>query len=77
MDLESEKYQQAMFALFRSEGWKSLVEELENLRAVVERIEAVRDNDDLKFRQGQLNVIALVLNLPTEVERIGSDAENL
>ena len=66
-----------MFALFRSKGWKFLVEELENLREVVERLEAVRDNDDLKFRQGQLNVIALVLNLPTEVERMDSDAENL
>ena len=77
MDVENEKYQQAMFALFRSKGWKFLVEELENLREVVDRLEAVRDNDDLKFRQGQLNVIALVLNLPTEVERMDSDAENL
>ena len=41
MDLENEKYQQAMFALFRSKGWKCLVEELENLRTVVERLEAM------------------------------------
>ncbi len=77
MDLETEKYQEAMFALFRSKGWKYLVEDLEKEQEIAEELRTCRDNNDLKFRQGQLDIIALILNKPAEVERIGTDEENL
>jgi len=77
MEPDLEKYQKAMFALFREQGWKFLVEELQNLHDDIAHLEAVRDNDDLKFRQGQLNVIARILRLPDDVEGLEIDAENL
>lgn len=77
MEPDLEKYQQAMFALFRQQGWEFLVEELQNLHDDIAQLEAVRDNDDLKFRQGQLNVIARIMRLPDDVEGLEIDAENL
>jgi len=77
MEPDLEKYQKAMFALFRQQGWEYLVEELQNLHDDIAQLEAVRDNDDLKFRQGQLNVIARIMRLPDDVEGLEIDAENL
>ena len=66
-----------MFALFRSKGLKYLVEDLEKAQIIAEELRTCRDNNDLKFRQGQFDIIALILNKPAEVERIGTDEENL
>ena len=74
---EFEKYQRAMFALFRSEGWKYLCEELDSLKEDIDKVAVVRDNDDLRFRQGQMNVIARVTNLPYSVEQMERDEETL
>lgn len=67
MTPELEKYYNIYFDLFRSEGWKQLIEELTQNAVVINSVEATKDVDDMYFRKGQLNVLAHVINLETAV----------
>lgn len=60
---ELELYYERYFDLFRSEGWKQLIEELKQNAAVVNSVEATKDSNDMHFRKGQLNVLAHLINL--------------
>ncbi len=65
-----EKYCEAMFELFRTDGWQYLINEFEDNKATINSVERARDNDDLQFRKGQLNIIASVLSLRDQVENL-------
>ena len=67
MTPELEKYYNTYFDLFRSEGWKQLIEELTQNAVVINSVEATKDVDDMYFRKGQLNVLAHVINLETVI----------
>ena len=60
---ELELYYERYFDLFRSEGWKQLIEELKQNAAAVNSVEATKDSNDMYFRKGQLNVLAHLVNL--------------
>ena len=46
------------------------VNEFEDNKATINSVERARDNDDLQFRKGQLNIIASVLSLRDQVENL-------
>jgi hypothetical protein len=73
MTPELEKYYNTYFDLFRSEGWKQLIEELTQNAVVINSVEATKDVDDMYFRKGQLNVLAHVINLETAVNNAFDD----
>jgi len=62
---ELEKYYNNYFSLFRNEGWKQLMEELESTARQTSDVQVVKDSEDLYFRKGQLAVMANILNLET------------
>lgn len=67
---EDEKYCEAMFEMMATDGWKILIEQFEENRTNINSVEWTKDNDDLRFRKGQLDVIALVLTLRDQVESL-------
>ena len=76
MDKETEKYYNSLQDIFVMEGWKELMEELSANALNINTVEATRDNDDLNFRKGQLNILAFILNLESTVDHLqkeGSD----
>jgi len=73
MTPELEKYYNTYFDLFRSEGWKQLIEELTQNAVVINSVEATKDVDDMYFRKGQLNVLAHVINFETAVNNAFED----
>ena len=73
MTPELETYYNTYFDLFRTDGWKQLIEELTNNAAVINSVEATKDNDDLYLRKGQLNVLAHVINLETIINNAFED----
>jgi hypothetical protein len=78
MDKETEKYVEAMYEMFRTKGWKELLEDLSKSKEECNSVEATKDNDDLQFRKGQLDIIAFVTSLETQVELlVNEDEENL
>ena len=73
---EDEKYCEAMFAMMATDGWKILLKEYEENRANINSVQWTKDNDDLRFRKGQLDVIASILTLRDQVENL-YDKNNL
>ena len=75
MDKETEKYVEAMYEMFRTKGWKELLKNLSKSKEECNSVEVTRDNDDLQFRKGQLNIIAFVTPLETQVELMVKEHE--
>jgi hypothetical protein len=76
MDKETEQYYNSLQDIFVMEGWKELMKELSANALNINIVEATRDNDDLNFRKGQLNILAFILNLESTVDHLqkeGSD----
>jgi hypothetical protein len=65
LDKETEQYYNKYFDLFRTDGWKQLIEELQQNALVINSVEATKDKYDLYARKGQLNVLAYILNFET------------
>ena len=65
IDQETEQYYNKYFDLFRTEGWKQLIEELQQNAFVINSVEATKDKNDLYVRKGQLNVLAYLINFET------------
>ena len=65
IDQETEQYYNKYFDLFRTPGWKQLIEELKQNALVINSVEATKDKNDLYVRKGQLNVLAYILNFET------------
>jgi hypothetical protein len=54
--------------LFRSEGWKQLLDDLSSNAVMINSVEVTKDLEDLHFRKGQLSVIANLLNLEAQID---------
>ena len=76
MDIETEKYFRNYQELFRCDGWKQLLEELQTNAFQINSVELAKDNEDLFFRKGQLVVLANILNLETQIENAQEAAES-
>lgn len=76
MEREEEKYYQALKDMFRTEGWKVLMDELRNNAIQINSVEVTKDNEDLHFRKGQLNILAFMLNMESTVEHYVEDSND-
>ena len=78
-DRELEKYYEDMLTTFRTDGWKTLTEDLQTNAEGINSVEATKDEKDLYFRKGQLYVISTLLNLEEHVrdayDRLGEDPD--
>lgn len=68
LDKETEEYYSKYFDLFRTEGWKQLIEELRQNALIINSVENTKDRDDLFIRKGQLKVLAYLLNFESNME---------
>lgn len=67
-DVELEKYYRSFEEMFRSDGWKNLMQDFKGSAETVNSVEACKDDKDLYFRKGQLVVMANMLNLEAQIE---------
>jgi hypothetical protein len=67
-DVELEKYYRSFEEMFRTDGWKNLLEDIKGSADSVNSVEACKDDKDLYFRKGQLVVMANILNLEAQIE---------
>jgi hypothetical protein len=75
MTPETEKYFRDLNDMFRSEGWKILLGDIQASAIGVNSIESTKDEQDLYFRKGQLAVMNNILNLETQVSAAQEQAE--
>tara|TARA_R110002074_G_scaffold367096_1_gene541104 strand:- start:58 stop:303 length:246 start_codon:yes stop_codon:yes gene_type:complete len=66
---ELEIYFRQMKALFRTDGWQTLIKDLKEQVPLIDSIENTKDNNDLYFRKGQLNILGVILNLETTTDQ--------
>jgi len=75
MTPETEKYFRDLNDMFRSEGWKILLNDLNQSVLSVNSIEFTKDEQDLFYRKGQLAVMNNIINLETQVANAQAQAE--
>tara|TARA_R110000796_G_scaffold117612_3_gene230582 strand:+ start:953 stop:1213 length:261 start_codon:yes stop_codon:yes gene_type:complete len=63
MTKEEEVVFNNLFEMFNTEGWQQLVRDFTDSGNNINVAELVKDEKDLLFKKGQLNVIAQVVNL--------------
>ena len=72
---EDEKYVNSMYEMFRTDGWKQLLDDLQKNIVNINSVEATKDNDDMWFRKGQLNILTFITSLEAQVENMEADNE--
>lgn len=70
MEQSLQKYYEDTFSMMATEGWKALMEDFEKLKQELENIRTVKDAHLLSFRQGQLDILDLILNRKKACEEI-------
>lgn len=75
MDKETQQYFNDLFEMFTVPGWERFVQELLVTKEALEHIQSIKDQDELKLRQGQLLVINNILNLKETLERAYEDSD--
>jgi len=76
MDKATEKYYDGLQGMFMTDGWKELMKELSANALQINSVEATKDNEDLYFRKGQLNILSFILNLESTVDHLQKEDSN-
>lgn len=76
IDKQLQQYYEEVFSTMATEGWKFFIEDMEKIKASINNIYEVKDEQTLKFRQGQLDIIDLVLGRKAMCEEVYEDITN-
>jgi hypothetical protein len=75
IDVELQKYYEQRNDMFSTQGWKDLVEDVENLRKPLFNIKSIKTQDELQFRKGQIDIIDWVLGLKEMSDKAHKDLQ--
>jgi isocitrate lyase len=75
MDRELEAYFDNYNQLFNHDGFKQLVEELQQNAKQLTDIQTVKDSEELFYRKGQVAALATVINLESTVTAMREQVE--
>lgn len=70
MDKELQVYYEESFSTMSTKGWAFLMEDFDKLKQELENIRTVKDAQSLSYRQGQLDILDLILNRKKSCEEI-------
>lgn len=76
MDKDLQAYYEETFSTMATTGWTSFIEDMEKLKANINNIYVVKTEQELKFRQGQLDIIDLILGRKAMCEKVYEDIQN-
>lgn len=76
MDKEVEQYYNNLQDTFMTDGWKELMKELGANALNINSVDATKDENDLHFRKGQLNILSFILNLESTVDHLQREGSN-
>ena len=71
-----QKYYEETFNTMSTEGWKYLLEDLEEIKVSLNNLSTVNDTQTLFYRQGQLDIIELILGRKAVCEKVFEDLED-
>lgn len=70
MTPELQTYYEETFSMMSTQGWKFLIEDFNKLKQELENIRTVKDAQTLSYRQGQLDILDLILNRKKTCEEV-------
>lgn len=70
MTPELQKYYDEQFSMMASTGWKDFIEDFSKLRDELLDIRNVKDAQQMHFRQGQVDILDLILNRRKACEEV-------
>jgi hypothetical protein len=70
MEQSLQTYYEETFSTMSTQGWTFLIEDLEKLKQELENIRTVKDAQSLSYRQGQLDILDLILNRKKTCEEV-------
>lgn len=73
MDSQLEKYYSDRFTMMATEGWKDLLEDIDNMIEPLNNISTIDDEKSLQFRKGELSILTWLKNLKQVSERAYED----
>lgn len=75
MTPELEKYYEERFAMFATQGWRDLVDDVENMLEATDTLSGVTP-ENVRFKQGEISIMKWVLTLKETTERTYEDLKN-
>lgn len=75
MTPEDEKYYEAYFDLFLTDGWKQFIEDLQSTSEAFD-VRNIKDGESLKFIQGQLMILDRMVNFEHGIRTAYDDINN-
>ena len=76
MDKDLQRYYEETFNTMSTEGWKYLIEDFEEIKVSLNNLSTVNDTQTLFYRQGQLDIIELILGRKATCEKVFEDLED-
>ena len=73
MNQELQKYYEERFSMMATEGWKELLEDIDNMIEPLNNISTIEDERSLQFRKGELSILTWLKNLKEISERAYED----
>jgi len=73
MTPELQKYYESRFTMMATEGWKDLLEDIDNMIEPLNNISTIDDEKSLQFRKGELSILTWLKNLKQVSERAYED----
>jgi hypothetical protein len=69
MTPELQKYYEDRFSMMATEGWKDLVEDIDNMIYALNNISVIESESQLQFKKGELSILTWLKNLKQISER--------
>jgi hypothetical protein len=69
MTPELQKYYDERFSMMATQGWKDLLEDIDNMVNALNNISIVQDEKDLMFKKGELSILIWLKTLREVSER--------
>lgn len=76
MDKELQVYYEETFSTMSTPGWAMLIEDFQKLKASLNDLSTVADTQSLYFRQGQLDILNLVLQRKEACEKVYQELQD-
>lgn len=69
MTPELQKYYEDRFSMMATEGWKDLVEDIDNMLYALNNISVIESESQLQFKKGEFSILTWLKNLKQISER--------
>jgi hypothetical protein len=75
IDQTLQKYYEDRLSMMSSQGWKDLMDDLENMKSSTDTLSGVTP-ENVRFKQGELSIINWLLNIQETSEVVYEELKN-